>query len=67
MYVMYAHVIQQHLEAGCLHQRGPAAYGNIFSLARVFNITRMFPGFPLSLKEIPQHLSDFHVSTFYTF
>lgn len=60
-------MIGQHLEAGCLHQRGPATYGNIFSLARAFTITRMFLGFPFSLKEIPQHLSDFHFSAFSPF
>lgn len=38
-----------------------------FFLIRAFTVTRMFPGFPLYLKKIPQHLSDFHVSAFFTF
>lgn len=67
MYVMCARLIGQHLQAGCLYQGGPATYGNIFSLIRTFTITRMFPGFPLYFKEILQHLSDFHISAFYTF
>lgn len=44
-----------------MHQRGPATYGNIFSLARAFTATRMFSGFPLLLEEIPR-LSFFFFS-----
>lgn len=33
MYVMSARVIGQHLEAGCLHQRGPATYENVYFLS----------------------------------
>lgn len=59
-----AHAIGQHLEAGCQKQRGPATYGNTFSLTRAFAVPRIYSGFPLLLKEIPQNLFDFYLFTF---